>query len=255
MVLPINKDIIIKDGDAKYHFSYLDWDSNFFTRPSYSLNTDLSHFCKSSNSIEDQIQSQFKDCFVTAKIDTSFDYEVVKKFQTAGFYYIETEIKLKYQKNQSYQKVKRSKQNIEVYKLSENRNLSYAEIGSTFQNTRFHTDLNISMEKADDLWVRYLKNYVPDDNHFLYAAKVDNKIAGVILANKDQNQISLFYVAVKANYQGMGIGTQLIHHVASQFNEYEIVTGTQAKNIQAINYYIKNNFSKIISTKTVLHRW
>ena len=255
MVLQSNKDVLIEDAGTKYYFSYLDWDSNFFNRPSYSFNTDLSQFCKSSNIIEGRIRSQFRDCFVTAKIDTSLNYEVVKKLQTAGFYYIETEIKLKYQKSQSCQKAKRSKQNIEVYKLSKNRNLPYAEIGNTFQNTRFHTDLNIPKEKADDLWVRYIKNYIPDDNHFMYVAKVDNEVVGVILANKDQNQISLFYVAVKSKYQRMGIGTQLIHYVVSQFNGYEIVTGTQAKNIQAINYYIKNGFSKIISTKIILHFW
>ncbi len=255
MVLLNSKDLVIESGKIKYYFSYLDWDSKFFNKPSYVIDTAKSYFCGSSKSIVEKIQTKFKNCFVTAKIDTSFDYEVLKELQNAGFYYVGTEIKLQYQKNIPIQKSQITKQNIEIKKIDKNQFLPYEEIGVTFQHTRFHTDLNISMEKADDLWVQYLLNYTPDKNHFMYVARINTTIAGVILANKNKNQISLFYVAIRKECQGLGVGTKLICHVANQFNQYEIMTETQVNNIQAMNYYIKNNFTKIISTYTILHFW
>ncbi|MGA1823507.1 MAG: GNAT family N-acetyltransferase [bacterium] len=250
----LHNDIIIQEGTARYYFSYLAWDSHFFNRPSYLLNTDKSKL-SGNDTIKEEIKDRLINCFVTAKIDTAYDYNVVKLLQDAGFYYIETEITLEYQqKLYSVAKQFKKRGDVLIEKLAVNDDLPYTELGSVFSLTRFHTDPCTS-EMADDVWISYLKNYNPDKNHHLFVARIEGEIAGVILANQRENRVMLFFIAVKNKYRAQGIGTVLINYVVEYFYTYQIMTETQVRNIKAINYYIKNGFLKIFSTKTVLHKW
>jgi len=251
-----NKDILFKNKEVTYHFSYLPWDTEFFQRPCFVLDTGLSHLGildhQSSNSLADML----KGSFITAKIGTNVDHQVIKSLLTLGFYYVETEVTLELKRlNHSIEKDVVNGKNIVVEEREINTDLPYFELGSSFMYTRFHTDSCISDKLADDLWVSYLKNYKPDENHHMIIAKYKDQIAGTILANVSDNEVMLFFVAIRKEFQGKGIGSALIDYVAGCFDDHKIITGSQIKNIPALNYYIKNGFSKIISTKTVLHRW
>ncbi|WP_321491568.1 GNAT family N-acetyltransferase [uncultured Desulfobacter sp.] len=251
-----NKDIISENGDTKYHFTYLEWDSNYFQKPSYYLNTDLSRFGHGDDSRAiENIRSKLNNCFVTAKINTSSDYRIVNELQRAGFYYVDTEVTLKYLKDDSQDNLKTAEDDIKIFKVDKNCHLPYEEIGSVFTQTRFHTDLNISTKKSNELWILYLKNFIPGREKHMYAATVGDVVVGVILVNIKNIEAFLFFVAIKPEYQGKGVGSSLIQHVIAQLFGFSISTGTQVKNISALNYYIKNGFSKIISTKTILHHW
>ncbi len=246
-----NKDIIIQTDNVLYHFCFLIWDSRFFGFPCYSLKIDRS-LLTGSKKIPNQIQSTLSNAFVTAKLDTSVDHRVIKNFFDSGFQYIDTEIILSYN---SCMPLKASPKQVRIKKMDENIGLPYEKLGSVFSLTRFHTDPNIKAIRADALWIEYLKNYIPDDNHHMFVAYIENEAAGVILANKEVNKVTLFFVAVRPEFSHLGIGSSLISHVVSLFNGYTVKTETQIKNINAMNFYIRNGFSTIDATKIVMHRW
>ncbi len=140
-------------------------------------------------------------------------------------------------------------------KLPKNSTLSYKELGSTFSLSRFHLNAHISDKKADELWIRYLQNYQLSDDRHMFVAYIDDIDVGVVLVNVENYEATLFYVSVLKNFQGCGVGGALIHEILKYFDGFEIYTETQAKNIAALNFYIKNGFYNIDKTFTVLHRW
>ena len=114
---------------------------------------------------------------------------------------------------------------------------------------------HISTEKANRLWINYLKTYTTDDHHHMYAALVNEAVAGVVSAHIEPTHVMLFFVAVRPEFANQGIGSLLVRHVVGQYPGQRIRTETQVKNHRAINFYIKNGLNIIRSTHTVLHRW
>ena len=246
-----SKDIILQNRDDSYHFRYLEWDSNFFKRPCYMFDVDNSNIIK-SDQIADHINSRLNGVFVTVKIDSSYDNNFVQTLQECGFRYIDTEVTLEFNEKPKTLKYNNA---IEIIKPDCNVDLPYEELGSVYSLTRFHTDPHISCDKADLIWVEYLKNYIIDDNHRMYVALIHSEVAGVVLVNIEKKQVMLFYVSVMSPFQSSGVGTKLVQKVVSNYIGSTIRTGTQVKNVRALNFYIRNGFSKIYRTRTVMHRW
>ena len=246
-----SKDIVLRHHGDSYHFRYLEWDSNFFKRPCYMFDVENSNITK-SGTIDDQIQTRLNGAFVTVKINSSYDYNFVQNLQKSGFRYIDTEVTLEFS-----EKPKTLEYNdaIQIIKPDCKMDLPYEALGSVYSMTRFHTDPHISGDKADLIWVNYLKNYVIDDYHRMYVALVHGEVAGVVLVNIEKEQVMLFYVAVMSSYQNSGVGKQLVQKVVSDYKDSTIRTGTQVKNVRALNFYIRNGFSKIYKTRTVMHKW
>lgn len=73
--------------------------------------------------------------------------------------------------------------------------------------------------------------------------------------SRETNRVSLFFVSVLEKYRGKKVGSKLIRYVAKYFEDYELMKGTQARNIKAINFYMRNGFSIVDNTKIVMHRW
>ena len=239
------------DDDDCYHFRYLEWDSKFFKRPCYFFDVRSSNITKSEK-IADQIQTRLNGAFVTTKIDSSYDYNFVQAMQRSGFRYIDTEITLQFDQQPNEF---RCNNTVEIIKPDCNKGLPYDELGSVFSLTRFHSDPHISSIKADLLWVNYVKNFVIDNDHHMYVAQVNGNVVGVVLVNIENRQAMLFFVSVMSLYQNAGIGTTLVQQVVRNYKDLTIRTGTQVKNVQALNFYIRNGFSKIFKTCTVMHRW
>jgi GNAT superfamily N-acetyltransferase len=246
-----NKDIVLQDDGALYYFRYLDWDTEFFGLPSYSLDTENSTIV-ANPVVADSIDTQLSGAFVTAKIDTSKDYGIVDFLMQSGFQYIDTEVTLEYH---GIPDASILRDNIAIAKFEDNKRLPYENLGAVYSLTRFHTDPHINSEKADQLWVNYLKNYIPDNQHHIFAAIVKNEVAGVILVDVDESSAILSFVSVRQRYQGQGIGSLLLQKVIGNFKEKCMTVGTQVKNIGALNFYIQNGFYMIRHTKTILHRW
>lgn len=240
----------LKSGKEFIYFKYLEWDTCFFRKTSYMLDLSRSNF-EPSQTAQSLIEKQFEDSFVTAKIDTSLDYKYTYFLQQCGFYYVDTEIKLQ---NTFLPQSKPSDVNVE--ELYSNNLLPLQELGEAFSLTRFHCDPHISIKEADEVWISYLKNFVPSDTKKIYAAKINGEIAGVILSILNDHEAFLFFVAVLEPYRSKKIGSELMQQTIKMLgNEKPIYTGTQAKNIPALNFYMGNGFSKIVQTNTVLHYW
>ncbi len=246
-----SKDIFLRDDEDSYHFRYLEWDSNFFKRPCYMFDVENSNITK-FDKIADEIQTRFNGAFVTVKIDSSYDYHFVQTLQKSGFRYIDTEITLEFDEKP---RALECNNTIEIIKPDRNKDLPYEELGSVYSLTRFHSDPHISSGKADLIWVNYLKNFVIDNYHHMYVALVNGEIAGVVLVNIEKRQVMLFFVAVMSSVRNAGVGTKLVQEIVRSFEDSAIRTGTQVKNVRALNFYIRNGFNKIYTTRTVMHRW
>jgi len=238
-----------QDRIAFIYMQYLDWDSNFFSKKSYNLDISKSNFNPNKNFIE-SFENDFSDSFISIKLDTNYDYEYVKFLQECDFKYIDTEVELNLNNKVVYQDDDR----IDIKRIGENFDLPYEELGSSFSLTRFHTDLNIDNNKADLLWIEYLKNFTPDKNKYIYIAKIEDRYIGVILVNILEKIVNISYIAVIEEYRSFGIGQKLIQKVINDFSDFEIKTETQVKNIKALNFYIQNGFM-ISNTYSVFHRW
>jgi len=203
---------------------YLEWDSKFFGIDSYLF--------------EDESDlDNLKKGFITAKIDINNQY-LINKLLKKSFYFVNIEVVLKY-------KGELVEYNFDdVIEVKENKNLDYEKLGSVFKYSRFHLDIN-TKNKADLLWIEYLKNFKIDDKNKMFAIKLNNKIEGVFLVKEN----NLFFVSILK--RNIGLGSKLIEFLKSKYNY--LITETQLNN-KAINFYIKNGF-KIKESKMILHRW
>lgn len=237
---------------VKYvYFKYLEWDSSFFNKPCFLLDISKSNF-EPCEELAKEIESKFRGAFMSAKIDTQSNYEIVYFLQKCGFYYVDTEIELKFDTNEL---ILHQDSDIIIEEKAVNAGLPYSQLGSGFELTRFHTDINIQNNKADELWVSYLKNYEINSNHKMFVALSGGMPCGTILVNCCDEKSTVFFVSVLDNFRGKNIGSIMMCHVLDTLKNRNIYTETQAKNISALNFYIKNGFKKINKTITVLHRW
>lgn len=248
-----SKDIKLKSGASVYYFKFLPWDTEFFGKDSFMLDTGRSKM-KPSFEIKKMIEKRLKDSFVTAKIESGEDKGVIDFLQSAGFKYVDVEVVLKYAGPENRPKAPAG---LSIEEAKKNAGLPYADLGSSFDCTRFHCDKNIAKEKADSLWVSFIRTYAPSTSRYMFIAKLDKRVVGAILAHKEKDlkRIQLSFVAVLKEFRGRSVGAYLIQAAIDHFKGFEIVTETQAKNIRALNFYIKNGFSMIEKTKTVMHRW
>jgi len=249
-----SKDIEIKAGDACYYFKYLEWDTAFFDKESYLLDPEKSTLTVSA-AMKGMMEETFKNRFITVKLASDYPRELLDFLQSSGFRYIDTEVTLRYSK--TLQDKASTDGNIKIIKLEENKDLLYQELGSAFSLTRFHYDVHIRSDKADLLWIQYIKNYRPSPTSHMFVARLNDETTGTILVNenKENKTAVLFFVSVLEKFRDKKVGSALIKHVVRYFDSYELTTETQIRNIKAINFYIRNGFSLLAATKTVLHRW
>lgn len=247
-----SNDIIIVNDSVEYRFNFLEWDTNFFNRNSYSLNIEKTKLGVDLSLVE-MFKEKLQGSFVTIKLNTQTDYRIIQFLQQCGFYYVDTEVTLKYKPLQKEYTNDTSELLIENIHI--NQNLPYEALGKSFSKTRFHEDIHIDNKLADLLWINYMKNYVPSASKLMFVAKFKGEVAGTILVNINGQNANLFFVAVLEKFRGQKIGHHLIQYVVKYFENYELSVGTQCKNVGALNFYIMNGFSKVDKTSTVLHGW
>lgn len=251
------KDVKLRADGAILCFKYLEWDTEFFGRNSFILDAEKSRI-KLCGGIIGLFNKSFRDCFVTVKLDSSCYREILDFMQKLGFKYIGTEVVLKYCgiTARGGKKIKPAN-HIKIRELKENKGLPYDELGSSFDKTRFHSDTNIAVKKAHNLWINYIKNYKITPLQRMFVAEAGGKVAGAILASEDRDKkkATLFFVAVLNDFRNMGVGSRLIKYAAGKYDGIELFTETQISNKAALNFYIRNGFSEVKNVKTILHRW
>ncbi len=256
-----DRDILIKDEKSSIYFKHLEWDTDFFARPCFFFDAGRTlfkgHFV-SKHVASKHIISALEGSFTTAKIDTSMPHALVETFEDAGFRYILTEVTLEFfgrpaDKNSEGADYKHD--DVEIRKLDSVESLPFEDFGRSYSLTRFHIDNRVGFEKAQLLWVEYIRNYKPGARNHIFAAFINGEAAGVILANDNDDHIALFFVSVVEKFRGLKIGSKLIKEVTKFFNGRKILTGTQTNNVKALNFYISNGFTRVESTKTIMHKW
>lgn len=249
-----SNDLTIRTGEAVYYFKFLDWDTNFFGLNCFLFDEDKSNIIPDDGTHK-LFEKHLKKTFITAKIKNSLQKEKFNFMQSLGFKYIDVEITLQFQPG--FNAGRQVYPEVVCEKLILNNGLPYNEMGSSFANTRFHSDAKISTEKANLLWIEYLKNYAPGAKNHIFAAKISGQIASVILVNEEEpsDAARIFFVATEEKFQGKGTGSCLIQYTLNYLRGKRILVGTQGKNIKALNFYLKNGFTRVAENKVIMHRW
>lgn len=252
--MKLSRDVKLKAGSTVFYFKYLAWDTDFFKKKSYILDMSMSRLAPSEE-MKKMIRDNFKNSFLTIKIDDASGKYLLNFFQGAGFECIDSEFSLV--RHKDHRLFLRIDKNVKIIEVKGNNRLPYKELGSNFDFSRFHLDKHIPRKKADSLWVEYIKNFKPDTLHRMFILKYKNETAGVALVNlnKRLKQAAIAVFAIRKKFQNRGLGSILISHVVSKFKGYKYTLETLSRNTNAIIFYSKNGFNIIGSTKTILHRW
>lgn len=254
------RDLIIKYKNNILKFKFLEWDTKFFGKSSYILDTGNTNIMNDTLSLRKYILRNLpNNSFITARIPNSTAHNPIDLFLYLGFKYIDTSVMLYIEKDKiNNYKVPFNNLNSEVkiFKLDINCRLPYYALGTTFYLTRFHRDTNIGVDKASQLWIEYVKNFTPDSHKHIFVAKLNKKISGIILLKEEEKTAEICFVSVVKDFQNKGIGSILIKEVIEWVLKRNsvIVAGTQSVNVNALNFYIKNGFL-IKESHIAMHRW
>lgn len=127
------------------------------------------------------------------------------------------------------------------------------------QYSRFANDRRFKPEKIEELyklWVynSYYRGFA--DRIFIYIN--EHRIYGFcIIKVEGQECIRISLIGVDEKAQRNSIGSQMLQRIFSYYRGQgfkRCLVSTQMKNIQAINFYIKNNFL-LQNTCLIYHRW
>jgi len=134
-----------------------------------------------------------------------------------------------------------------------------------FTTTRFHNDLNIPNEKADELQALWIRNcYSQNLADTIIVLKKGKDICGYvackvlddIILPSNQKIGRIILIAVDKKYQRKGIGSVLIQESLKWFKQRcsFMVVGTQIINLPAISLYQKNG-CRLFGSKVSFHFW
>ena len=119
---------------------------------------------------------------------------------------------------------------------------------------------NIEYEKAEKIYVRWIKNSIHGYVDKIFVIKENKKVLGYItcklisISKKLYGLIDL--IAVDKRFRGKGIGTYLIEGALKWFaaRVKSVYVATQASNIEAIRLYEKHGF-RMVNSEVTLHNW
>lgn len=127
---------------------------------------------------------------------------------------------------------------------------------NAFKLGRFYKDMNITKEKASELYVSWLKNaFNRDDKYFV----VEDSSNGFILFSEtyDKRGLDIELIATDKAYSGRGVAKQMLTALKSYAVNlgYKYITVvTQADNVAAVNLYGGQGF-KLENCMYTFHCW
>ena len=189
--------------------------------------------------------------FVYLNISTQHK-NFIEVFQEHGFRVVDTNIQLKYT-GESIRRNSDKAINFRFAKAEDEEEVS--EIArKTFRYSRFHLDNKIPNKIADDLKSDWARNFFHNKRgEHMIIAECEGEIAGFAQLLVRNQKLIIDLIAVKKNFQGKGIGVQMLLHILDLFSvKYSIVVGTQVANIASLRLYQKVGFH-ISSSSYILH--
>lgn len=85
------------------------------------------------------------------------------------------------------------------------------------------------------------ENLVKDDNSFIYAYLVDEKVCGYLMVLDSIDVYEILAIATVEEYRNKGIAQELLDKIKTK----DIFLEVRKSNEKAINFYKKNNFKQI----------
>ena len=199
--------------------------------------------------------------FVSVRIPFQ-DLPVIHSLEHYGFHFIESWIYNKYDLNKLgvYEKTQYELRlaqpddcDIMIYYSKE-----------AFATQRFHADPNISYQKADSLYKKWILTAFRDPNQYILALDIENKPVAFMIYYKSDlreyfgSKFAMWKMALlDSNCRSRGIGTNFFKAVLYYHKKegLDIVdSGLSIRNLASLNLHNKLNF-KIITTVVTFHKW
>jgi|APSaa5957512535_1039671.scaffolds.fasta_scaffold142891_2 GNAT superfamily N-acetyltransferase len=117
-------------------------------------------------------------------------------------------------------------------------------IQNEFSIGRVHEDENLGIESGMRLYKEWVVNNFIEK--FTIAYIKNNTVQGFLQYSFDDNSLRVIFIVTRSDYQNRGVGTALLNsvkNIACINNCSNIIVGTQLKNTNAANFYIKNFFN------------
>jgi ribosomal protein S18 acetylase RimI-like enzyme len=132
--------------------------------------------------------------------------------------------------------------------------LDIAEI--SFIKSRFFKEQNINKALARKIKRNWVLNFFRKKRgKYLIVSELNKKVVGFLLILKNKKDYIIDLIAVKKNYQNLGMGTKMIEFFENKVlmqNKVKIYVSTQSSNKDSIKLYINNKF-KVKYKKYVYH--
>jgi dTDP-4-amino-4,6-dideoxy-D-galactose acyltransferase len=244
-----------KERNNDYQIEFLKWDSEFFGyrigRVYLSnLNPKILLDIK-----EHSIEYGFKLVYIITNRALLSGFDMIEN----NLYYVDT--KLNFLAEVTENNIELSGDILEISENEVNENewnqLSELSYISGHQS-RFKLDQHFEEGKFYDLYRIWLKNSLNKSiSDFVFISKELNEIRGFITLKKGLNTGKIGLFAVSNKFQGKGIGKLLLNSVLDECfknNLKFLEVETQFSNLQAKNFYIKNNM-KINLSQIIYHLW
>ena len=169
---------------------------------------------------------------------------LINKLLSKGFYIADILLEFKYTVKKSKTENKINSNNISILdSKSKYKKDCINIIKNEFQIGRIHEDKHLGIKKGKKLYKEWCKNNFININTIAYIE--DDIVKGFIQFSLDKHTIRIIFIVINSKYQNQGIGSKLIKYIKEYAFDNkcnEIIVGTQLNNINAINFYTKNDF-------------
>lgn len=173
--------------------------------------------------------------------------------QKLGFKYISSRIIFKYDKDifTGFRKII----NYEI--LYNSKDLTIKDFNNIIdvlsKTSRFYND-NIIKKYAKKIYKEWIYNSL--FNQYadkLIILRLKKKVIAFASLKISKMDCIIDLIGIDHYYQNQGLGSYLLKMIQKQFSNYNIYVGTEAENIKAVSFYLKNNF-KIYKYKLIFHK-
>lgn len=199
--------------------------------------------------------------FISVRIPYQ-DLPVIHSLEDHGFHFIESWIYNKFNLNRL------SDQEKTCYKVRLSRpndcDIMIDYSNGAFATQRFHADPNISYQKADSLYKKWILTSFHDPKQYILALDIESKPVAYMIYYKNTKREYFDYkfamwkmALLDPNCKGKRIGTNFFKAVLAYHKKegLDIVdSGLSIRNLTSLNLHNKLNF-EIITTFVTFHKW
>jgi dTDP-4-amino-4,6-dideoxy-D-galactose acyltransferase len=151
-------------------------------------------------------------------------------------------------------------QECDYYSLEVNQKQSFLDLVYLSGHlSRFKIDINFPLGSFEKLYLKWIENSVYSEIYKVLVYRINEEIIAFITLELPEESIfaKIGLIAVKPNYQGLGLGKKLIkfaERIAYKSEKQILQVVTQGTNLQAIKAYENYGFS-LRNTTNIYHYW